>query len=447
MRIGLFIPPVVRFENGVYKKSLMDKELSSPPLGAYIIYEVLLAKYDVECVNLQLQNEITDVLLKSILTKYQVVLVSFNSLNYFLAKRISILAKEINSSVIVIGGGPHPTLYPKQTIADTEFDYLIRGNGEELILSLIESISKKKKIPKGITFGDTISEINNSATFHVPPIISWHKHSEIHQYASLPLETSRGCMSVCRFCSITSKGKWTNLHYSAIEKNVISISKVSSKPISIVDDCLTTDQGHVERIADILTRNTKNQKITFNTRAADVLSKTYDLKSIKNHTGKMLLGAECGYDEGLNTINKKITSSDLIFSAKKIAKFDLSENTIYSFIIGFPWEGMDEIRKTILFSYRLIIEYGISVYLQWYIPVPGSPIFKETNIDINNLSECNYLYSNDMLFSHRKISVDDHRRIDDLVSNIRLLLSIKKHETNLEYTSMIALSRAYSGAD
>ena len=59
------------------------------------------------------------------------------------------------------------------------------------------------------------------------------------------------------------------------------------------------------------------------------------------------IGVEAGYNEGLKKVRKGITIAQLEECAEHLYELDLQDKAFFSFIIGFPWETITEIKSTI----------------------------------------------------------------------------------------------------
>lgn len=87
------------------------------------------------------------------------------------------------------------------------------------------------------------------------------------------------------------------------------------------------------------------------------------------HNISIQVGIECGYNEGLKRINKGITREQIIESSKIFYEKGIANKIFYSFIIGFPWETVVDIEKTIDLMWYIKNEYGIDINCSWWIPV------------------------------------------------------------------------------
>jgi len=83
------------------------------------------------------------------------------------------------------------------------------------------------------------------------------------------------------------------------------------------------------------------------------------------------IGVESGYNEGLKKIHKGILRDDILRGAKILNRYGLQKSSLFSFIIGFPWETYDGCQKTIETAAFVKGKYGVSVNCVWWIPLPS----------------------------------------------------------------------------
>src|SRR3989338_769989 len=81
-----------------------------------------------------------------------------------LALRHAKTVKNIDPSIRIVFGGPHPTVVPEECLR-SEVDYVVRGEGEFTMLELCQSIEKGKspKGIKGVSYKSTGKIVNNPA--------------------------------------------------------------------------------------------------------------------------------------------------------------------------------------------------------------------------------------------------------------------------------------------
>ena len=121
-------------------------------------------------------------------------------------------------------------------------------------------------------------------------------------------------------------------------------------------------------------------RLLFEGRAPD-LTDDEMLDAIAPHTLQFLIGAECGYDEGLDRVGKGTTCATLEACAAALARHGIAPRADFSFVIGLPWETTAEVRRTVSFAIRLAETYGVRVLFNWYLQIPGSRLWEdaETN--------------------------------------------------------------------
>jgi len=97
----------------------------------------------------------------------------------------------------------------------------------------------------------------------------------------------------------------------------------------------------------------------------------------KSGCRKLYFGIESGSPKILNKINKNISILDVIKFNQKIGRYNLTPN--YNFMVGFPFEGRRDIKKTMMLILRLLRDNKkaqIST-IKVYTPYPKTELFEE----------------------------------------------------------------------
>jgi len=302
------------------------------------------------------------------------------------------IIREENLDLPLVWGGVHPSLLPDQTLQDERVDIVVRREGEETMLELVQKLEKNKKIDlvKGISFK------NNGRIKHnpdrdfikldkLPPLpydlINLKKYvQKTVMGKSIQMYTSRGCPHNCKFC-------YNYFYHNSIwrfwspkrvmdELNII-LNKLNINGIFFLDDNFFTSFKRVEEIVAMI----KREKIDINW-SADCrvdyflrMSNEFLDKVIDGGLTKLYIGAEAGSERVLKLINKGITPQQIIEANKRLAKFDIIPEI--SFIIGFPTETLNEIHKTMDVIDRIIQDNkkAIIALVKCYTPFPGSQLF------------------------------------------------------------------------
>lgn len=160
-----------------------------------------------------------------------------------------------------------------------------------------------------------------------------------------------------------------------LEEMLPDVKRTQLEMIHVIDDEFSMNPKRTIEITNILRRRGLNPTLIYNSRATDLL---YDglIPSIAEFTGQFLVGAECGYDEGLKRIGKGTTVEILENAALLLHQQGLAGRADFSFILGLPWESAAEVRKTCQFAAHLFATYGVRLLLQWYCQIPGSRLWE-----------------------------------------------------------------------
>ncbi|MCP4649222.1 MAG: B12-binding domain-containing radical SAM protein [PVC group bacterium] len=130
------------------------------------------------------------------------------STNYAWAKRFAGQLKE-EFNIPIVFGGIHPTLAPEEVIKNDFVDYIIRGEGEEALLDLVENLhvsDKLSSIPNlglkldgKVVLNDLRPVRMNLDEFPFPDKDLFYDEAPylMDHYAVI---TSRGCPYACTFC-------------------------------------------------------------------------------------------------------------------------------------------------------------------------------------------------------------------------------------------------------
>ena len=159
------------------------------------------------------------------------------------APRAFQLAKRFRSMGIpVVMGGPHSTFLPEESLRYA--DYVVRGEGEETIVELIEHLESERSLDdiKGLSYteGDAfihnpdrplIQDLDSGPIPDLNVVHNWQKRTVI------PIATSRGCPFGCKFCSVIQMfGR--KYRFKSIDRVIEEIREVASRKAHIffIDD-------------------------------------------------------------------------------------------------------------------------------------------------------------------------------------------------------------------
>lgn len=270
----------------------------------------------------------------------------------------------------VILGGIHPTIYPMETVNLPWVDYVVTGEGEEVLPGLLNEIVKgtAPKITRG-----------NPPDIEKLPIPARDLIRQTRYYSSLgsskylaTMFTSRGCPYQCLFCHRMTMGKTFRARAAAQVVNEFQdIAGAGIHEVLIYDDTFTVNR---QRVVDVC-----NELIDLR------LGITFDIRARVDNVDKELLhllklagcnrihyGVEASNDRILERLRKGITIKQ-VRQAFKLTK-DTGIETLAYFIIGSPGETVEDILHTIDFAKELKPDY---CHFAVMTPYPATPLYNE----------------------------------------------------------------------
>ncbi|MCK5321816.1 MAG: cobalamin-dependent protein [Candidatus Aenigmarchaeota archaeon] len=290
----------------------------------------------------------------------------------------------------IILGGPAATLIPEYLLKNSEVDYIVKGEGEETVLDLLNHLESKQDIStvKGIAYKTSGNKIITTESRkplhmdHLPSIDVDNIPEEIKKYSKeVSLVTSRGCDSCCSFCStpkIWGIGKKYLRSYSIdhIFKELENYEKKGFKfeSVHFLDDNFTNDWDRVEEFMDKWNKTYKKKGKTWR-----CISK---IKSINNQKriDKMIDSGLTHISVGVESANPKILKSiGKGLKVKEVNKFqrlckDRPIKIKGFFMIGFPNESEKDIIKTINYIEKSQFNsIGINIVMAY----PGTRLYEQ----------------------------------------------------------------------
>ena len=325
------------------------------------------------------------------------------SFNERSALNLARFIKKMNPQIILILGGPHPTVRFDELLSNEDIDYIIIGEGEETIVDLIDALKYKKNVEevKGIAFKKNNKIIRtglrkNVANLDLIPFPAWEllpmeNYFRAHKLKRSPIRyimdsryvsviTSRGCPYSCNFCSIHStmgrKFRPRNPGMVITEIEYLK-KKYGIKHVNFEDDNISLDLNRFKQICKLIIDHKLN--ITWSTPngiRADKLDE--DAVRLMKQSGckRVFVAPESGVQRVLEEIiHKKMDLSKIEDAIRMFKKYKITVDA--SFVIGLPGETKDDIENTIRYAIKLK-NLGVK-YSGFNIATPlyGTDLYKE----------------------------------------------------------------------
>ena len=279
----------------------------------------------------------------------------------------------------VVMGGPHVTFLPDEALDHA--DFVIRGEGENSFLELIDYLEKGKPFLhniNGLSFRG-----KDSHKYHNPPAefiqdldrLPEPDLSLVHKWKPsniYPVSTSRGCPYGCRFCSVIQmfgrKYRFKSVEATLRElKKAASVSKATK---FIVDDNFAAD---LKRAKEIL-RGILAEKIkmTWSTQVRVDVAKDKELVRLLADSGchTLYIGFESINPATLQAYNKKQDLEDIITCIRTLKTYGIHIHGM--FVLGADTDNFDTIRETTDFAGKHRID---TVQFLILTPLPGTPLY------------------------------------------------------------------------
>ena len=293
--------------------------------------------------------------------------------------------KSLNPEIILIAGGCHATIMPRETFSSGNFDIVVIGEGEVTLkeilqgknLSDIDGIAYKKngeiEINKPRELIENLDDLPfpdysvfNSKDYHTPRI-------NCRKNPVAAIETSRGCLYGCVYCNKKVFGRCFRMKSpKRVVDEMKHILSFGYKEIHVWDDGFSTDMQRAKEICrEIIKRNLKLPWSLYNGIRVDKIDK--ELLELLKRAGcyRISIGVESGNQQILNNIHKGTRIEDI----KKVFKLanEVGIETLGFFMIGLPGETEETMQDTINFALELKTLPKLSILM----PLPGTPIFEE----------------------------------------------------------------------
>jgi radical SAM superfamily enzyme YgiQ (UPF0313 family) len=171
-----------------FRKScrLRGAKTVNPPLGLLTVAALLPSEWDMRLADLNTRS-----LTEEDWQWADLILISAMYIQR--AGLLALVREAKRRGKTVVAGGPHPTSLP-EAVLEAGCDYVVRGEGETTIPLLLEAMRQGKT---GIIEHDAKPDLTTS------PIPRFDL-LQLNDYATVTIQTSRGCPFDCEFCDVVN---------------------------------------------------------------------------------------------------------------------------------------------------------------------------------------------------------------------------------------------------
>lgn len=281
----------------------------------------------------------------------------------------------------------------KKEFLDIGCDYIVLGDLENPALHLYRNLVKKKPTSeiRGIISkdfcNDRIDFIENLDSLNIPawdefPLENYwnlgYAHGPLSSKKYIPILSSRGCPYPCNFCVIpkTNERRWRSRSPENVIKEIkFWKQKLGVKEFHFEDLNSTVNDKRTKKLCHLMIKEKLDVKwkIVAGTKVESIKDEeTIQLLS-KSGCNYISISPESGSKEIMKSIAKPFNYEHALIAVKK-----MNQEKIFTqacFIIGYPGETDDDLKKTKKMVFDLT-KKGIDEIAVFIItPIPGSSIY------------------------------------------------------------------------
>ncbi len=388
MKILLISPPIEQTFGSIMPKKLEEGLDFLPPLGLLYVAAAIEkeAVHQVQIIDAQVERLNIEALQAEI-KKREPDVIGMTAMTFTLLDVIATIkaAKKINPEIKIILSGPHAIIFPEETIAIKEVDFLVLGEGEKVIGRLLSNINNPSELKKirGLVFRDKGKIVNTGQADFIENLdalpfparrLTPYKNYFSVVSARRPVTTmfsSRGCPYQCLFCDRPQVGKkFRPRSAKSVVSEMQECQELGIKEIFIYDDTFAVDR---QRVLDICAEIKKGGvDISWDIRTRVNTADEEILKALKEAGCQRIhYGVEAGTQKILNVLRKGITLEQVRRAFALTKKIGIQ--TAAYFMIGSPTETRQDILQTINFMKQLNPDYA---QVAITTPFPATDLYK-----------------------------------------------------------------------
>lgn len=329
-----------------------------------------------------------------LLRDYSPDIVGFSSMAFQYAGTLGLakLAKEFNLNITTLLGGYYATV-DSQTILENDdmkyFDFLFRGEGEIAFNEFIKAFYNDwgfENVP-GISYISDNKIISNPSAclanldeLKLPDRSArlLTKGFNCMGFKSDAIETSRGCVYDCNFCSIQNMyGKsYRKYKIERVLDDIRNAKKFGAQSLMMTDDNISLDGKRFKQLCEAIT-DAKLNDVKYLTQASvDGIRRTPGLAKAMAESGMnwVFLGIESSDDTALDYLNKseQLKSSDTVEVVKELKAYGII--VIGGFIFGYP----DDTEETLRANFEYAKKIGVDIpTFNILTPYPNTKVREE----------------------------------------------------------------------
>ncbi len=277
------------------------------------------------------------------------------------ALAVSRAVKAASPRCTVVWGGWHPSLFPRECLADRAIDVAVQGQGEITFREIVDRLLAGRT-PAGCP--GTTARIHGEIVAAVPRPLADLNTLPPHDYALIPVGryfekkrmrqidyvSSQGCRFRCAFCADPAVfGRaWTGLAPERVAAEAATlVGRYAMRELAFQDETFFTSAARVDAIAEAFLSNRLGITWTATLRADQAcrLGEQSFARAVRSGLRRVMVGVESGSQDTLDRLSKDVTIEQVRRTAELCARHGIG--AIFNFIVGFPGEPESSIEATL----------------------------------------------------------------------------------------------------
>jgi len=243
---------------------------------------------------------------------------------------------------IVIAGGPHAKHYGESLEANSDFNYIVQGDGEIDLINILQGRAPRVQNTK-MSKGELIAQPRPDRTSRDAKTLLADYGYMLGDRKATTMMTGRGCPELCTFCEDAATSiRWTGLEGLVGEMN--DIVDLGYKGVYIFDDLFAISQKKITPIV----RELANRDLAFRANAqARYFTRDGDemARFLADHgCVELAFGAESGSQKILDNIQKRCTVEQNFQTVEYAKKHGIKIKAFM--LIGLPGETRETLEQT-----------------------------------------------------------------------------------------------------
>ncbi|NOY25229.1 MAG: B12-binding domain-containing radical SAM protein [Oligoflexia bacterium] len=283
---------------------------------------------------------------------------------------IAQMVRQAAPHATIVVGGPHMSIYPRESMTWDIFDIAVVGDGEETFLEICERVESGSSLADtlGCVVRNEVGEIVQNpprpaltsidkypmTAWDLLPVNDYHCLTLLKPFATMV--TTRGCPWHCGYCSQVYSEK---LRFRDIIQVVDEMEHLERhygvREIVFFDETFTIGKRRMLQFGEEVQR--RGLKVKFNIRArVDTVDRDVVRALKKAGLRSIHMGVEAGTDRVLKIMNKQITRAQTV-QAFRVCREEGVDTRGY-FMVGYYDATHDDVEDMIRFASGLGLDWA-----------------------------------------------------------------------------------------